>query len=382
MGTMLPLLAALAVPVVQVDGDGLAEHEARRTTGHVVERLLEVGIAVDPRAPTRLVLTRTPSGYAVALQVGDEAIATSELVANEGRPQLGELELVQVAVDLALAHAKQSDAPKDAVQIVAMPGAESARAEAIAATMAANHAVVPAGVTTDRVLCVDRRDGEIVVAAVAEVDACTDAIAHAEGGELESAIADALAPIEATLEPPPRADVVPAPPATTKPQPERVRPHWSTGGIVGLGFAWRRDAFDAAPAVGFVAASPRGLALAFDAIFVPSRAQTFRALDSMLALGIGYRARLSKRARLSVIPAAGISVHAAWLERAPSPTAVDPLLLLPLHVEAVVHRNVAIGARVGIGTTFRPRVHTVRGLELWHRGALLVFAMATVRFGS
>ncbi|HWB78271.1 MAG TPA: hypothetical protein VG755_25070 [Nannocystaceae bacterium] len=381
MGTLLPLLAALAVPVVQVDGDGLAEHEARRTTGHVIERLLEVGIAVDPRAPTKLVLTRTPKGYAIALRIDDATLATSELAEGGGGAQLGELELVQVAVDLARAHAKDSDVPLDAVRVVTMPGAASARAEAIAATMATNRAVVPASVATDRVLCVDRRDEDIVVAAVADADACSDALAEADvGGELEIAIVDALAPAEPPPEPPPRNTVTsertPAPRAQTKPHPP-----WSLGAVIGLGFAWRQG-FDAAPTLGFVAASPRGLALAFDAIFLPSRAQTFRAIDSMLAFGLGYRARPSTRARLSVIPAAGLSLHGAWLDGAATPPRVDPLLLLPLHVEAVVHRHVAVGARVGIGTTFRPRSHSVRGLELWHRGALLVFAMATVRFGT
>jgi hypothetical protein len=386
MNVALALVIALGLPSIRVDGSALADDaNARRTVGHVVERLLEVGIAVDPKATTSLVLAPTATGFFVhvrASDAGTDPLASSEVVDHGGGTRVVELDLVQVAVDLALAHATAGEASDDAVRIVALPGAEDDRADVLAAVLASGRAMVPSGEPSTRVLCVERREDGVRLAAEHDPGRCADAVSRVDVHDtMDAALVAALAPAK----PGPTVAPVATRPATRAPATTRKvrrREPWSMVGGVGIGFAWRPEAFDVAPSLDFEAASKRGLAIGFASIFVPSRGSELRVLDTMLAAGAGYRARLGSRARLTVLPSAGVSVHAAWRTGEPTIVRADPLLMLPLTIEGLPHENVALGGRLAVATTLRARTHSVRGLELWHRGAVVLMASAVLRFGT
>jgi hypothetical protein len=387
----LPLLAALAAPSVKVDGSALDDPAThRRVVGHVIERLLEAHVVVDPRASSHLRLQPTEGGITVALVSDDgETIASADVIDRGGGPTLLELDLVQVAVDLAVAHGESSPVSKGARRIVVSPDAEGLRAEVLATAHDAGMTLVPDAVDAERIVCVGARDGEVVLAE-AEVEAeCVMALEHAAMHDTVAHAWTDLQTGEASRDSSrgaPHAAVAsrptePEPPAT---EPPAARPHapWSALGGLGIGVMWRPTAFDAAPSLDFEIASSKGLAFGAGATFVPSRGPDLVALDTMLGAGMGYRGHFGARGRYSVVPLAGVSVHAAWLRGDVAPPRADPMLTLPFQLEARVHRRVAIGGRLALVTTFRGRIHRVNGLELWRRGAVAIVVSATVRFGG
>lgn len=384
----LVLGLSLAVPVVDVDGRDLAsDARARRITGHVIERLLEAGIAVDPDADVSVTLAVADEGYVVGLRARDSVLETATIATDDRQAAVVELELVQVAVDLARTHASELQPGTHATHVASTPAARLHHATLLDEVTRAGAIVVPHADDAQQVICLDARDGGVVVATGETLETCTDALGRAG---VFDAVDVAFASIDAPRDAP-RTDAPAAPPDPTPesppPRPNATRPQarpsrapWSLGGRVGLGFGWRPNAVDAAPALGFDAASPRGLAFGVEATWLPTRSDAVTSVDTLLAAGIGYRGTFG-RIHLSVVPSGGASIHAARVG-ADRSTRVDPLVLLPIQLEGRVHRRVALGARLSAASTFRARTHQVRGLEVWRRGAVLVMFAVTARFGT
>lgn len=384
-----------ATQTVRVEAHALGDDvERRRLVGHVIERMLEVGIAVDPRASTRVALGPTDTGYAVTLQVAD-AEAIREPVDARGREAaVVALDVVQVAVDLAREHAESSDRVADAVFVEVDPAAEDERAALLAALAESGAPIVPTATLAASTVCLGVRDDGIVAARVEPTAACDEALAAAS---IEGSVAQAVASLPATLAVPgdarPEAPTHPvaraAPPAPASDHAHadargRARAGlgpWDFGLRVGLGFGWRPRSFDAAPSVGFDAAARRGLAVGFDVVVLPSRNDAVTTVDTQLASALGYRASFARGLHLSASAAAGVSLHASQVggDRG---VRIDPLLALPLQIERDVHRHVSVGARLLVATTFRGRAHAINGIEVWRRGPVLVMLAGTVRFGT
>jgi hypothetical protein len=275
-----------ATQTVRVEAHALGDDvERRRLVGHVIERMLEVGIAVDPRASTRVALGPTDTGYAVTLLVAD-AEAIREPVDARGRDAaVVALDVVQVAVELAREHAASSDRVADAVFVEVDPAAEDERAALLAALAESGAPIVPTATLATSTVCLGVRDDGIVAARVEPTATCDDALAAAS---IEGSVTQAVASLPATLpapggvrpDAPPRRVVRAAPPAPAS-SPARGRARaalgpWNFGLRVGLGFGWRPRSFDAAPSVGFDAAARRGLAVGFDVVVLPSRTRPRR----------------------------------------------------------------------------------------------------------
>ncbi len=381
------VVSAMPAVRVEVDDGALAAGDVRRVTGHVIERLLEGGVAIDPAATTRLTIARRDDRYVVTAHARGVETASAEVAAGGREPAVVELELVQVAVDLARAGADSTAAVTEGVHVVIAPGAAADRRDVLAAFAAHGDVIVPESTDAARTLCVDRRDGGHAVAQGADADACMQTLATAvEHGRIEDAreqldaqtpsvTPTPAAPLE--VPPPPREPV--ATPVTSPAAPRR-RPRWSAGGRIGVGFAWRPRAVDAAPAVGAELASDRGLALGLDLAVLPTRTSELVTVDTQLAAGLGYRARLGRAVHLAVLASGGVSVHGARVgdERF---VRVDPLLGLPIQLDGRVAPRVALGGRLTVATTLRARTHAIQGFEVWRRGAWVVMLAATVRFG-